>query len=131
MRAIYERMSIRSYDTPGECDARIIDTVAAARVSAGLPAAEKIATLADTFSALADPTRLRVVLALAQEALCVCDLAAVTGVSQSAVSHHLRVLRDRRLVTFRRDGKRAVYRLADEHVRRLLAETGMHAAECS
>lgn len=125
-------MSIRSYDRQqGECDARIVDTAAAARVSAGFPRAEEIATLSDVFSALADTTRLRLVLALAQEDLCVCDLAAVTGTSQSAVSHHLRVLRDRRLVTFRRDGRRAVYRLAGDRVRRLLAESGMHAAERS
>ncbi|HET6497684.1 MAG TPA: metalloregulator ArsR/SmtB family transcription factor [Coriobacteriia bacterium] len=127
---IYERMKIHSYEgRPGECDARIIDGTAVARVSAGLPVAEEVAALTDIFSALADATRLRIVLALAREDLCVCDLASVTGASQSAVSHHLRLLRDRRLVVFRRDGKRAVYRLADEHVRRLLEESGTHAAE--
>lgn len=61
--------------------------------------------------------------------LCVCDLAAVTGVSSSGVSHQLRLLRDRDLVTSARDGKRAVYRLADAHVASLLAEGLDHAHE--
>ena len=84
---------------------------------------------ADIFSALSDPTRLRILRALDVGELCVCDLAAVAGVSQSAVSHQLRILRDRDLVSFRREGKRAVYRLADEHVRTLLGQGFAHARE--
>lgn len=81
------------------------------------------------FSALADPTRLRILDALAAEELCVCDLAAVCGISQSGVSHQLRLLRDGGLVAFRRDGNRAVYRLADDHVRVLLDVGLAHADE--
>ncbi len=81
------------------------------------------------FSALADPTRLRLLEALAVRELCVCDLASIAGISQSGVSHQLRVLRDRGLVAFRRDGQRAVYRLADEHVRTLIAVALEHARE--
>jgi DNA-binding transcriptional ArsR family regulator len=73
------------------------------------------------FSALADPTRFRILDALASEELCVCDLAEVAGISQSGVSHQLRLLRDRELVSCTRDGNRAVYRLADDHVRDLIA----------
>ena len=81
------------------------------------------------FSAMGDPTRWRLLEALGIEECCVCDLAQLTGVSQSGVSHQLRVLRGLGLVAFRRDGNRAVYRLADEHVRGLLAQGFEHAAE--
>lgn len=81
------------------------------------------------FAALADPTRVRMLLALAREPLCVCDLAGVAGVTQSAVSHQLRTLRLLDLVTWERDGKRAVYRLADDHVRVLLEIGLQHAIE--
>lgn len=81
------------------------------------------------FAALGDPTRFRILEALLAGDLCVCDLAAVVGVSQSAVSHQLRLLRDRGLVAFTRDGQRAVYRLADGHVRDLIAIGLDHAGE--
>ena len=81
------------------------------------------------FSAMADPTRLKILEALAAEELCVCDLAEVCGISQSGVSHQLRLLRDRGLVAFRRDGNRAVYRLADDHVNVLLSVGLEHADE--
>lgn len=81
------------------------------------------------FSALADSTRFRILDALSREELCVCDLAEIVGVSQSGVSHQLRLLRDRGLVAYRRDGQRAVYRLADEHVRSLIDVGLEHADE--
>ena len=81
------------------------------------------------FSALADPTRVRMLNALGIEELCVCDLAEVCGISQSGVSHQLRLLRDLGLVAYRRDGNRAVYRLADDHVLTLLAQGLEHADE--
>ena len=69
--------------------------------------------LAETFKALSDPTRVRIVSLLAEAELCVCDLAAVLGMSQSAVSHQLRTLRDLRR---RREGRQIFYTLDDEHV---------------
>lgn len=81
------------------------------------------------FSALADPTRFRILEALSYQELCVCDLVALCEVSQSGVSHQLRLLRDRGLVAYRRDGNRAVYRLADDHVRTLLGQGLEHAGE--
>ncbi|PKQ14887.1 MAG: hypothetical protein CVT67_11930 [Actinobacteria bacterium HGW-Actinobacteria-7] len=66
---------------------------------------------------------------LAREELCVCDLAEVAGISQSGASHQLRLLRDRGLVAYRRDGQRAVYRLADDHVWMLIAAGLEHADE--
>jgi len=72
--------------------------------------------LAETFKALSDPTRVRIVSLLAEGELCVCDLAAALGMSQSAVSHQLRALRDLRLVRWRRQGRQIFYTLDDEHV---------------
>ena len=75
--------------------------------------------LAQTFQALSDPTRVRLISALTKAELCVCDLAAVLGMSQSAVSHQLRSLRDLRLVKSRREGREIFYTLDDEHIREL------------
>jgi len=115
-------------DSP-ECDILQVDREAVARARASVPDERTIKRLSDIFSALADPTRVRILQALSAEDLCVCDIAAVARVSQSAASHQLRLLRDRDLVAFTRDGKRAVYRLADEHVRLLLEQGLAHAAE--
>jgi ArsR family transcriptional regulator len=122
-------MSKRSDEVSDACAASIVDAAAVTRVLDELPGEEHIRSVTDIFAALSDPTRLRILLALAREDLCVCDLAVVTGVSPSAVSHQLRLLRDRRLVSFVRDGKRAVYRLADEHVATLLVQSTAHAGE--
>ena len=75
--------------------------------------------LAATFKALADPTRIRIVSVLAQTELCVCDLAATLGMTQSAVSHQLRLMRDLRLVKSRKNGRMVFYTLDDEHIRDL------------
>lgn len=75
--------------------------------------------LANTFGALADPTRVRIISALAHSELCVCDIAALLGVSQSAISHQLRSLRNLRLVKFRKEGRIAFYTLDDEHIHEL------------
>lgn len=112
-----------------ECDTRIIDSAAVERVTASGASDERVNRTTTIFSALADPTRFRMLDALAREELCVCDLAEVAGISQSGVSHQLRLLRDRGLVAYRRDGQRALYRLADEHVRTLIATGLEHADE--
>ena len=90
---------------------------------------EAVATLAETFRVLGDPTRLRIAFALSREELCVCDLAAIVGASQSVVSHSLRALRQLRLVRFRRAGKSAYYALDDDHIASLLAEGFRHVEE--
>jgi ArsR family transcriptional regulator len=87
--------------------------------------------LASVFGTLADPTRARIVQALdgARDELCVCDLALLLGISESALSHQLRLLRERGVVTRRRAGRLVYYRLADDHVRALLAQGLAHAGE--
>lgn len=76
--------------------------------------------LAETFSALADSNRSKIIYSLREHELCVCDLAAVVGISESAVSQHLRILRNLRLVKQRRQGRMAYYSLNDEHIETLL-----------
>ena len=88
-----------------------------------------IQPLADVFKVLGDPTRLRILRVLMNQEVCVRDIADELGMGQSAVSHQLRILRDARLVQFRRDGKTVYYSLADAHVF-TLRDVGLeHVAE--
>jgi ArsR family transcriptional regulator len=75
--------------------------------------------LADTFKALADPTRVRIMSVLAITDLCVCDLAVTLGMTQSAISHQLRLMRDMRLVRSRKEGRMVYYALDDDHIKDL------------
>ncbi len=109
-----------SVDAGGECEVRMMHPEAVARVTVALPAPGAIAAATDRFKLLADPTRFRVLSALAQEELCVCDLAAVAGVNESTMSHQLRLLRAHGLVTYRKAGSMAYYRLASDSVMPLL-----------
>jgi DNA-binding transcriptional ArsR family regulator len=102
------------------CAVRVVDAPRVEAVRARMPAHDDLVDTADVFGLLADPNRLRLLLALLDGELCVCDLAAVTGQSESAVSHALRLLRAHRIVTVRRSGRMAYYRLQDAHVRMLL-----------
>lgn len=88
-----------------------------------------IQPLADVFKVLGDPTRLRILRVLMNQEVCVRDIADELGIGQSAVSHQLRILRDARLVQFRRDGKTVYYSLADAHVFTLLDVGLEHVAE--
>jgi DNA-binding transcriptional ArsR family regulator len=83
---------------------------------------QEVLGLAELFKILGDPTRVRILRALFAGELCVCDLACLLGMSASAVSHQLRVLRAARLVRFRKEGKVVFYSLDDDHVRGLVAE---------
>ncbi|MDQ6925112.1 MAG: metalloregulator ArsR/SmtB family transcription factor [Candidatus Eremiobacteraeota bacterium] len=115
------------------CEVTCVDHAKVARARSAAPAATHLAALAETFRALGDPTRLHIVAALADPdvgELCVCDLALLVGVSQSAVSHSLRTLRQLRLVRYRKAGKIAYYSLDDAHVTQLVRE-GIRYAEQS
>ncbi|MCL5109548.1 MAG: metalloregulator ArsR/SmtB family transcription factor [Chloroflexi bacterium] len=89
---------------------------------------ETYALLAETFRTLADSSRAKIVHGLMRQDLCTCDLAAITCLSEPAVSQHLRLLRALRLVKMRREGKRVFYSLADVHVRFLLSVSLKHLA---
>lgn len=111
------------------CDLVQIDLARVRKIRAALVAPDAVAGLADTFRALGDPTRVRILDALSHGELCVCDLAAVLRVSQSAVSHQLRLLRGMRLVRPRRDGRVVFYALDDKHIMALFRQTLQHVEE--
>ncbi|HET8841383.1 MAG TPA: metalloregulator ArsR/SmtB family transcription factor [Ktedonobacteraceae bacterium] len=91
------------------------------------PSDKLIALVAGTFQALGDPTRLKMLYALSRHSCCVRDLAILAGVSESAVSHQLRLLKDRRLVKQRREGTTIYYSLNDTHLAMLFREAEYHA----
>jgi DNA-binding transcriptional ArsR family regulator len=90
---------------------------------------ETVQALASTFQALADPTRVRMLDALAAAELCVCDLSQAVGISESAVSHQLRLLRSMRLVRYRRAGRHIFYAINDHHIVELLRQALTHVEE--
>ena len=94
-----------------------------------LPDEELLYDLADLFKVFADTTRIKILYALMEHDLCVADIAEVVGVSQSAVSHQLRSLKQAHLVRFRRDGKQVVYTLSDDHVYTMLSQGLTHICE--
>lgn len=86
-------------------------------------------SMSDLFKAVADPGRLKILLALATQEMCVCDLAALLEVSESAASHQIRILRNMNLVKNRRDGQVLYYRLVDDHVMQLVRVAYDHVRE--
>ena len=90
---------------------------------------EKAQRMAEFFALLGDANRLRILSALATEELCVCDLAALVKMSESAVSHQLRALRAMRLVSYRKQGRNVFYYLKDSHVLNLYREVAEHLDE--
>lgn len=111
------------------CEIEFVDERKVKRVRRAMKSDEAVGTLAETFKILGDPTRVRIAFALAREELCVCDISNLLGVSQSAVSHSLRALRQMKLVRFRKEGKIAYYTLDDEHISYLLDEGFRHVEE--
>ena len=109
-------MSTRSYVHPGS-------------TSAGLLGESAAVALAETFKVLGDPTRVRILDALARSEVPVCDLAELLGLTQSAVSHQLRLLRSMRLVRSRRDGRHIYYAVDDDHIVKLFNQGLEHVEE--
>ena len=93
------------------------------------PTGEEIEALCDFYSLLSDPTRLKILLALSEGERFVCDIADICGMTKSAVSHQLALLRQGRLVTPRREGKNVYYALADHHVKGIIAYALQHMRE--
>ena len=117
-------------ETPGTqddvCEILYVDEELVRRVEAQMPAEEVITRVADIFKVLNDPTRVRIVFALSKAELCVCDLASLAGLSVSAVSHQLRLLRALGLVKFRKAGRLVYYSLTDQHTQQMLCDVLEH-----
>ena len=111
------------------CEACQLDAEATSARKLLLMPPRAVEALADTFRVLGDPTRVRIVDALSGGELCVCDIATLVGMSESAVSHQLRLLRSMRLVRARRAGRLMYYRLDDHHIVELLKLALTHVQE--
>ena len=111
-----------------DCSVRVVDRERVEHVRTTMPAERDIEEVADVFALLGDPNRLRLLVALLEGGeMCVCDLAASAGMSESATSHSVRLLRAHRIVSApRRQGRMAYYQLDDAHVRMLLDVAVMH-----
>lgn len=120
---------MRTASQDDACEVACVHPEAVARVRAALPGAAHVDAASTLLKVVADPTRLRLLSALDLAELCVCDLAAVVGLSESAVSHQLRLLRAHRLVTFRKAGRVVYYRLLDQHINSLIRSALDHARE--
>ena len=94
-----------------------------------MPAEETLKELADFYKVFGDATRVKILFVLLQAEMCVCDLAETLGMTQSAISHQLRVLKQMSLVKFRRDGKTIYYSLADSHVATIMNQGLEHVTE--
>lgn len=111
------------------CESDVIHLETVAEVKGGLAEPEDYTKLAELLKLFGDPTRARLLHALELHELCVCDLAALLGVTKSAVSHQLKALRLANLVKFRREGQVVYYSLADDHVRAILEMGFEHIRE--
>ncbi len=111
------------------CQEEQVHQDAVEQVRRQLPPDELLYDLAELFKMFGDSTRVKILYALYNQELCVCDIAKLLDVTQSAVSHQLRVLKNGKLVRFRREGKTLYYSLADEHVVRILAQGMEHIEE--
>jgi len=129
----YEHMNKRSYDFEAKGDTNMAETKdakpAAQPEGLDMPDDEVLYELADLFRVFGDSTRIKILYALHDNELCVQDIANAVALSQSAVSHQLRVLKDSKLVRFRREGKTVYYALDDDHVRSILSMGMDHIEE--
>ena len=99
------------------------------RVLSEMPDEECLYDLAELFKVFGDTTRIRILYVLFEAEMCVCDIAQILNMTQSAISHQLRVLKQARLVRNRRDGKQIYYSLADDHVRTIIGQGMDHIEE--
>jgi len=111
------------------CQQQLIHDELISLVRKSLPSEDSLFELAELFKVFGDSTRVRILYVLLEAEVCVCDLAEVLNMSQSAISHQLSILKRSRLVKYRREGKSVFYSLADEHVRTMLSQGMEHVEE--
>lgn len=111
------------------CECELVHTCTVESVRKSMPDTEKLRETAELLKVFGDYTRIRVLWSLSLETLCVCDIAELLGMTKSAVSHQLRVLRQAKLVTAERKGKEVYYSLADGHVAKILDMAMEHIEE--
>ncbi|AXV38078.1 MAG: transcriptional regulator [Methanobacterium sp. BRmetb2] len=111
------------------CEIRCIHEESVKEVKANMLKESLFQKISDDFKTLGDKTRIKILYALSKKELCVCDLSAIMEMTDSAISHQLRLLRKSNMVKFRKEGKMAYYSLVDEHVLQLIKMGHQHAEE--
>ena len=111
------------------CDCNVIHEEVVDTVKQQMPDENRAKMLAEFYKAFSDTTKVKILWALDISEMCVCDLSALLGVSQSAISHQLRTLKSNRLVKYRREGKVVYYALDDDHIKHIFDEGLNHITE--
>lgn len=111
------------------CDCSVIHQDIVDKTRESMPAEENLYDLAELFKVFGDTTRIKILYALFASEMCVCDIAVLLNMTQSAISHQLRVLKQTRLVKYRKDGKIVYYSLDDEHVKQIFDQGLIHINE--
>ena len=111
------------------CDVREVHPEIVEKINKRMPHEDTLYDIAELFKVFGDSTRIRILYVLMEAELCVCDIADILGMTQSAISHQLRILKANRLVKSKRSGKSIFYSLADEHVRSILGQGQEHIEE--
>lgn len=111
-----------------KCECKHVHQDIIEKVKGNMPKEDMLVDLAELFKVLGDPTRVKIIFILFKEEMCVCDIAESLSMTQSAISHQLRVLKQARLVKFRKEGKTVFYSLDDEHISKIF-DCGLHHIE--
>jgi DNA-binding transcriptional ArsR family regulator len=111
------------------CSCSVIHEEVVDRVRGSMPQEETLYDLAELFKVFGDTTRIKIICALFEAEMCVCDIAVLLNMNQSAISHQLRVLKQTRLVKYRKEGKIVYYSLDDEHIKQIFDLGLMHINE--
>lgn len=120
-----EQETLQQEEAEDLCETECVHAEAVQSAKASMKNGQQLVELAELFKALSEPSRLKIIQALLNRELCVCDLCDVLGMQQSAVSHQLRVLRNLRIVKRRKEGKMMYYSIDDQHIEGLFLQ-GLH-----
>lgn len=124
-----EKSRIEQEVEEGTCEYMHVHGDIVEQVEQVMPDEQQLLDLSEFFKVFGDSTRIKILYVLSQSEMCVCDIATLLQMGQSAISHQLRVLKQMRLVTFRREGKTVFYSLADAHIQTILAQGMEHISE--
>ena len=127
--AMTEKERIEQEVQEGVCEFMHVHDEIVDKVEKVMPQEQELLELAEFFKVFGDSTRIKILYVLSQSEMCVCDIASLLQMGQSAISHQLRVLKQMRLVNFRRDGKTVFYSLSDGHIQTILAQGMEHISE--
>ncbi len=124
-----QRRQIEMEVNEGTCEFMHVHDEIVGRVEQVMPDEQQLLDLSEFFKVFGDSTRIKILYVLSQSEMCVCDIATLLQMGQSAISHQLRILKQMRLVNFRREGKTVFYSLADDHIQTILNQGMEHIEE--